>query len=538
MTALLDKLPTILVLGFLVGIFLSLRKHAPSARVRLWTCAWALILLHFSVQVFETHTGALEKILESVDLAALELSGIVFVISLTRAGEDRLRRIVLFSVLAVPVVFHAFAITFDWHATWVLAGSLAVMALGGAGYAVLETSHPDAFDFTAAAIVLAAGFWGFRTQLAGSPDFAVNAILTLSFATCGILYWRRYQRRSPGVIAVAGGFLCWGAVFPVATAVDHYLPHLQVNPEIWNVPKLFVAFGMVLALIEEKSLIIERAHEREHGENRLLSRLSQISSRLLAGKDPAALCQEIAAAITDASSFPQAALLLVAEGSSLQLAGSSGLGPSELDEFQDRTASWKVGTIKELCSPSERVGNNSFHVAGTQNEIFIPLVSWRGSHLGCLWLGGMRAGTWDGDSEIAKLEMLASDLAVTIENSRLHRRLVQSEKLAALGQLVAGVAHELNNPLTGIMGYAELLGEEVREENANKRVQKLGNEARRMKRIVDGLLRFARQNNAACRSAELGSPLRRGPAPRIPSSKARYSYRARPRALAPRDRNQ
>jgi two-component system, NtrC family, sensor kinase len=103
--------------------------------------------------------------------------------------------------------------------------------------------------------------------------------------------------------------------------------------------------------------------------------------------------------------------------------------------------------------------------------------------------------------------VLASDLAVTIENARLHHQLVRSEKLAALGQLVAGVAHELNNPLTGIMGYSELLAEEVEGEKLGKRVQKLGNEARRMKRIVDGLLRFARQNNPAARAADFDAAL-------------------------------
>jgi hypothetical protein len=88
LTSLLDKLPTILVLFVLVGIFLSLRKHAPSARTRLWTYAWALIFLHFFIQAFETHTGTLEKILESIDLGALELSGMVFAVSMTRAVED------------------------------------------------------------------------------------------------------------------------------------------------------------------------------------------------------------------------------------------------------------------------------------------------------------------------------------------------------------------------------------------------------------------------------------------------------------------
>jgi hypothetical protein len=158
------------------------------------------------------------------------------------------------------------------------------------------------------------GIWAIHDQLHGSPDFAINAILTLSFGLCGLLFWKRYPRISPGVIAAAGGFLAWGAVFPVGALFDHYLPKLQMNPELWNVPKYFVALGMVLTLLEDKSRIIEQSSAREHAENLLLQRLSHITSRLLAGKDPAALCNEVATAITDASSFTKAALLLVPPG--------------------------------------------------------------------------------------------------------------------------------------------------------------------------------------------------------------------------------
>jgi two-component system NtrC family sensor kinase len=74
--------------------------------------------------------------------------------------------------------------------------------------------------------------------------------------------------------------------------------------------------------------------------------------------------------------------------------------------------------------------------------------------------------------------------------------------------LVAGVAHELNNPLAGIMGYTELLGEETHNEKTRKRIEKLANEGHRMKRIVDGLLRFARQSDSAVRSGDLEAALR------------------------------
>jgi signal transduction histidine kinase len=506
-TPLLDKLPTILVLAVLVGIFLSLRKHAPSARIRLWTYAWALIFLHFFIQAFETHTGTLETVIESIDLAALELSGVVFVVSMLRVVENRAKRLDILALLGISVAFHAFAASFNWQIPWIMGATLAIIFFGSAILAVRVRPLPR-FNIGVAVVLTAVGTWAFHNQLLGSPDFAVNAILTISFGLCGLLFWKRYPRSSAGVIVVSGGFLAWGAVFPLAAAFEHFWPKLQMNPELWNVPKYFVAFGMVLTLLEDKSRIIEQSSAREHAENLLLQRLSHITSRLLAGKDPAALCKEVAIAVTDASSFSKAALLLATEERSFHLAGANGFSMDETDGLEERARILTIEQLKKLCDSATKLGSNSYRMAAPQNEVLIPLISWRGSYVGCLFLSCENSGTSPDVSEMVKLEVLASDLAVTIENTRLHHQLVRAEKLAALDQLVAGVAHELNNPLTGIIGYSELLAEEVQGEKVVKRLQKLGQEAHRMKRIVDGLLRFARQNNPAARAADLDVALR------------------------------
>jgi len=92
------------------------------------------------------------------------------------------------------------------------------------------------------------------------------------------------------------------------------------------------------------------------------------------------------------------------------------------------------------------------------------------------------------------LRLLRSSRESLADLRRAQTQLVQSEKLAALGQLVAGVAHELNNPLTAIIGYSQLLVETTPlSPQQQSLTERLWDQVNRVRVLVSGLLSFAKQ---------------------------------------------
>jgi diguanylate cyclase (GGDEF)-like protein len=84
------------------------------------------------------------------------------------------------------------------------------------------------------------------------PDLALNGVLFTVYLGCCLHFLYKYQHATTGAFITIYGFFAWSCVFLAAPLKDAYFPAIQIESEVWNLPKYVVALGMILLLLEEQ----------------------------------------------------------------------------------------------------------------------------------------------------------------------------------------------------------------------------------------------------------------------------------------------
>lgn len=285
--------------------------------------------------------------------------------------------------------------------------------------------------------------------------------------------------------------------------------------EISKITTLAIAVAVPGAcwLLRYRSKLREAQRNRErrlYEEMRLYSRLDLRSANL---NDRTRLAAIVCDAIAHAGAFRRVAVLLSDGTGGLQIAGESGL------EVRTRLTieSWctRLGTDalrngarirrEDRCLGQPRLGrpltDASFAVKlaerpgmlGYEQAIVTPMWTLSGRLEGAIL---MCADSLDDirpsmiEDALTPIETLALKVGRSLENAALAESLMRADRLARVGVVAGGMAHALNNPLTAVVGFAELIAETSVEPRAREDAKVILREALRMRETVESVLEF------------------------------------------------
>jgi PAS domain S-box-containing protein len=319
--------------------------------------------------------------------------------------------------------------------------------------------------------------WSFAIRSVGGNHVWINSptfvLLGLSGATMALLHAKQWKEQ-PGARVLSVSLLLWS----VHQCIFHWL--IAREPALGALEYIVsavLAFGVTVGLI---ALALEQARGRQdallqechngNAQRRSLEQELQISEQKY---------QQLFDSACDAIVLVDIATLQIVQANP----AAEGLTARKGDQLIGRP-------LRELCPNlsgySESLLENKkrvealFDAAGE-----IQIARGEGEHVLC-----------EGSVTLVdcqKRPVLQINAREITARKKMEQQLRQAEKLSALGQLVAGVAHELNNPLAVVMGYAQLFAKNRNlDEKVRKDLQKVLHESERAAKIVRNLLTFAR----------------------------------------------
>ena len=249
------------VMSVLVTLFTWIYLRNREKYVQFWMLGWIAVFLHFAAQVAGTFDLLHEPWRYFFRVSTIQLAGVCFVLSVSNVFATPGRRLLYFLTVAVPAVLCTAMLKMPPLHPWIFATLIIFSTLVVIGQSLIHYGSQASYFQVLLFTLLPYTLWCAWGALA-EPRMALLCYLTSFYVTAGVLYWRQYRRFTPGTVTTTAAFLLWGAQFHLSYILESR--HL-LSPEpniFFDMPKYFVAVGMILTLYESETTLAQKVAQR------------------------------------------------------------------------------------------------------------------------------------------------------------------------------------------------------------------------------------------------------------------------------------
>jgi two-component system cell cycle sensor histidine kinase/response regulator CckA len=239
---------TIVLVALFAWIYLRDRQKSTG----LWMLGWIAIFVHFAAPAFDDFFPKLMRFTEWTMTSTLILAGTCFLLSVSEVFIRKERRIAFATFISTVAMFYLTGKESHFNAPWFYITLLLISNVYATVQAVrcYNWKSPHLYLLLS---LLPYGAWAILQVTRGHVEHGLDFYLFGFFYVTGLVYFRHFRRLSPGVLLTSASFILWGAVFPVSTFVAAHGSDIGTASFVWNLPKFFVAFGMILTLFENQA---------------------------------------------------------------------------------------------------------------------------------------------------------------------------------------------------------------------------------------------------------------------------------------------
>ncbi len=248
-----SKIPDIIAVTLLAWAFASVARRSYSRVSGSWLTGWLLIVLHFVGFMFLPAPGVWGLIAALVGLLSLTWAGLLFMWASVPYHDEASSKRMLITLLGTNALY--LCVLQIPGPSWLLDPAAMLLGVGPllVGLSsVRRFSHPLRWMTVVIYAALTASLLAVQHRPGNGPDLALDAVLFAVYFDCCLHFWYMYRRATAGAFITICGFFAWANVFSISPLQQIYFPAMQIESEVWNLPKYVVAVGMILLLLEEQ----------------------------------------------------------------------------------------------------------------------------------------------------------------------------------------------------------------------------------------------------------------------------------------------